>query len=996
MKNTKYILILLSVLLTTTAFQNNPKVFIQKPIKEDPPFIECFNNQWVDSVLKSMTLDEKIGQLFMVAAYSNKSQKHIDNISYIIRKYHIGGLIFFQGGPVREAELTNKYQALSKIPLLIAGDWEWGLAMRLDSTIRFPRQMMLGAIQDNKLIYEMGSEIAREIKLIGGHINFAPVIDINNNPANPVIGSRSFGENKYNVAAKGYNYIKALQDNKVLATGKHFPGHGDTDTDSHKALPVINYTKARLDSVELYPFKYNFSKGLGAVMVAHIHIPALDSTPNTATTLSKKVSTDLLKKELGFKGLAFTDALNMKGVSSFFPPGVVDLKALEAGNDILLFPKSVGLGVQKIKEAVKKGEITEDYINERVRKILAVKYWVGLNKYKEVNTDSLYQKLNTPYAKNLKQKLIENAITLVTNKKNIIPLKSLDTLKIASVVFGETAVNPFQNTLKLYANVKTFYVNKFISDADWQKLLVKLKSYNLIIASFHKTNRIPRKNYGISLSSIRKIEELAKRKSVIVDVFANPYVLRKFKTTDNFKAILVSYNDWDLTQKISAQVIFGGIAAKGKLPVSVNKNLTEGTGVVIDKAVRLKYTNTEDAKINGSLLYKIDSIAINSIREKAFPGCQILAAKDGKVFYNKSFGSFTYDNKQKVNTFNIYDLASVTKVAATTMALMKLYEQGRFDFNKTLNYYLPFLDSSNKADILIKDVLTHQARLKPWIPFYLQTIKNDSVKNLIYSEKSQGDKNIQVAKNMYILNSYRDTMYKRIIDTKLRKKKEYKYSDLGFYLMQNIVEIQSGEKLDEFVEKYYYKKLGAYTMGYNPLKKFSVNKIVPTEDDKYFRNQLLQGYVHDMGAAMLGGVAGHAGLFSNANDLAKLLQMLLNGGEYGGVKFLNPETIKTFTSCVYCPDNRRGLGFDKPEKNPDKIGPTCSEASAESFGHTGFTGTMIWADPVNNLIFVFLSNRVYPSMNNKKLLKLNVRTNIQEILYKSCEQYDEQKLSSVN
>ena len=978
-----YIFTLLFILTSTTAFQNSPETEVKTGKKIPPEFVQYEHSQWVDSVLNSMSLDEKIGQLFMIAAYSNKSQKHIDNISYAIRKYHVGGLIFFQGGPVRQAKLTNYYQSISKTPLLIAGDWEWGLAMRLDSTVRYPRQMMLGAIQDNTLIYEMGEEIARQIKELGAQVNFAPVIDINNNPKNPVIGSRSFGENKYNVAVKGYQYMKALQDNKVLATGKHFPGHGDTDTDSHKALPIINHSKARLDSIELYPFRYNINRGLGGIMVAHIHIPALDSTPNIATTLSKKVSTGLLKNELGFKGLAFTDALNMKGVSNYFEPGEVDLRALMAGNDVLLFPKMVSKGVEKIKNAINKGIITEDYLNSKVRKILAVKYWAGLSKIKKIKTDSLYQNLNTEKAVNLKRKLIENAITLATNKNNTIPVQHLEKQKIASVVIGETKENEFQKTLKLYADVKTFHINKFADQKTWNALKQKLKNYNLIIVSFHKTNRIPRKNYGVSLSSIKQISNLAKQNNVIIDIFANPYVLRKFENTDIFKAIIVSYNDWIETQNISAQIIFGGIAAKGRMPVSVNKQISEGSGVNTN-ASRLKYTTPSDAGVKSNLLYKIDSIAINSIREHAFPGCQILAARNGKVFYNKSFGSFTYNNKHKIDNFNIYDIASVSKVVATTASLMKLYDEKRFDFNKKLSDYLPFLDSTNKADLLIKDILTHQAQLKPWIPFYLSTIKTDSLRNLYYSASAEKRKNVQVADNMYILNSYRDSIIKRIIESPLRKKKEYKYSDLGFYLMQMIVEIQSGKKLDEFVSENFYKPMGAYTLGYNPLKRFPKNMIVPTEDDKTFRHQLIQGYVHDMGAAMLGGVAGHAGVFSNANDLAKMMQMFLNKGEYGGVRYLKASTIDTFTTCAFCPDNRRALGFDKPEMNPHKIGPTCKLASANSFGHTGFTGTMVWADPDNGLIFIFLSNRIHPDMNNKKLIRMNVRTKIQEILYKSC------------
>ncbi len=988
--NISKILLLIVIIVAVSGFKANNNSSV---LKTNPPFYKYMHNAWVDSVLNSMTIDEKIGQLFMIAAYSNKNQEHINNIKYAIEKYHVGGLIFFQGGPVRQANLTNYYQSITKTPLLIAGDWEWGLSMRLDSTVRYPRQMMLGAIQNNKLLYQMGEELARQIKRMGAQVNFAPVIDINNNPANPVIGSRSFGENKYNVALKGEHYANGMQDNGILATGKHFPGHGDTDTDSHKALPIINHTRARLDSIELYPFRWLFKSGLGAVMVAHIHIPALDSTPNTATTLSRKVSTDLLKTEMGFKGIAFTDALNMKGVSSFFEPGVVDLKALMAGNDILLFPKSVGTGVAKIKEAINNKTLSIEVLNHKVRKILAVKYWAGLSKKTKVETKNLISDLNNEKAKQLKQTLIENSLTLVKNEKGFVPFIGLDTLKIASISIGERKENTFQKTLRLYANVTTFQINKFAKQEVWDNLKKKLKDYNLIIVSFNKPNRIPKKNYGISLSSIKQVSNLAKSKNVVIDVFANPYILSKFDNLDVFKSVIVSYNDWKLTQNLSAQLIFGGIPAKGKLSVSVSKKYKSGVGVIIPNSIRLKYTTAFDAEINGTMLYKVDSIVLNSIREGAFPGCQVLAAKDGKVFYNKAFGTHTYAKKYDVKKSDIYDIASITKIVASTASLMKLYDKHKLDLNKTLGDYLPYVKGTNKDTIVIKNILTHQAQLKAWIPFYLKTIKNDSVRNMYYATQPEKGKHTIVADNMYILDSYRDSIYKRIVDSKLRKKTGYKYSDLGYYLLQNVVEIEAATTLDKYVEKEFYSKLGAYTTGFNPLTKFPKNEIVPTEDDKTYRHQLIQGYVHDMGSAMLGGVAGHAGIFTNANDLAKIMQMFLNYGAYGGKRYIKETTIKKFTHCQFCPKNRRGLGFDKPEMDFHKIGPTCNLVSSNSFGHTGFTGTMVWVDPDNGLLFVFLSNRINPDMSNKKLIRLGTRTKIQEVLYQAVNNKETSHLS---
>lgn len=949
----------------------------------EPPFYSYIYSSWVDSVLNSMTVEEKIGQLFMVAAYSNKTEEHYSKIDSLIVNQHVGGLIFFQGGPEREIDLTNRYQKIAKVPLLIAGDWEWGLSMRLDSTVIFPRQMMLGAIQDKNLIYEMGEEIARQIKLIGGHVNFAPVVDINNNPNNPVIGSRSFGEDRESVFLRSFEYMKGLQNNQVLAVAKHFPGHGDTDVDSHKALPIISHTRERLDSIELYPFKKLFASGLGGVMVAHLFVPVLDSTKNTATTLSYKVSTELLKDELGFKGIAFTDALNMKGVSQYFDPGEVDLKALLAGNDVLLFPKDVPNAISRIKVALANHQLKLSDLEYHVRKILAVKYWVGAHRYKPLTKTNIDKSLNNEKVNFLKQRLIENALTLVNNKNRTVPLRGLEHLKIASVSIGDFSSNAFQNSLKLYTKVDDFQINKFPKDQEWEELEKKLSVYNLVIFSFNKSNRRPKNNYGISLKSIQIVEDYAKNHNVIIDIFANPYTLKKFNSLEDFKAVIVSYNDWDLTQQLSAQLIFGGLPAVGKLPISINEQYPIGTGTVVDKAVRLKYTLPIDAGIDETYLKQVDSIAINSIRKGAFPGCQILAARNGKVFYNKSFGHYTYEKKQMVENDDLYDLASMTKILATTTALMRLKDRGLFDENNTLGYYLTDLDSTNKNDLLLKDILTHQARLKPWIPFYINTIKIDSIKAATYRSEKQGKWTVKVAENLYIDSTYKDTILKQIIESKLLKSKAYKYSDLGFYLLKEVVEKQSGETINRFMDLFFYRGLGANHLTYHPSNQFPLEQIVPTEEDDYFRNQKVQAYVHDMGAAMLGGVSGHAGLFSNANDVAKQMQMLLNGGQYGGTQYLSKEVIDLFTSCQFCPDNRRALGFDKPEMLSGRLGPTCNLVSAESFGHTGFTGTMTWADPKTGIVYVFLSNRIYPKSDNNLITKINTRTKIQEIFYKA-------------
>ena len=936
---------------------------------------------WVDSVYQSLTPDERIGQLFMVAAYSNKDEKHKEEITKLICDYHIGGLMCMQGGPYRAAALTNYYQAITKTPLLISIDAEWGLAMRLDSVTKFPKQMTLGAIQNDSLVFAMGAQLANECKRLGIQLNFAPVVDINSNPSNPVIGFRSFGENKYNVTRKGVAYMKGLQSQHVMSNAKHFPGHGDTDTDSHKTLPVINHSRERMDTLELYPFKALIKEGLTSIMVGHLHIPAYDTTKNSASTLSRNVVTNLLKDTLKFKGLVFTDALNMKGVSDFFKPGMVDAKALLAGNDMLLFAEDVPTAIIEIKKAIDSCEISWKEINERCYKILKAKEWVGLNHLKPIDTRNLYDDLNSVKSQVLNKKLYEAAMTLLTNNNNLIPLKRLDTLHIASLSIGDKQVNTFQRTLDNYTTVAHFNLSNDDSKTTRDSVLQQLSNYNLVLICTNNTNVKPQKNFGISDRTIQFIDSVKTHSKVILTVLANPNSLTKFQNPLNYDALIMGYEEAEYSEQLCAELIFGGATSKGKLAVSVPPFFALGTGIDVGEPVRFKYVLPEEINIASKKLTKIDSIVSNAITNHATPGCQILVAKDGKVFYQKSFGYHTYENRQKVINTDIYDLASVTKVSASLPMLMQLYDEGKIKLDSTLGTYLPEVRNSNKENLVLRDILTHQARLKAWIPFYKNTLEKGDWKTSIYSKTPQGNFTTKVADSLYILNSYRDSIYSTITASALEPKKQYLYSDLGYYYMKSIIEKLTHDSLQNDVQKI-YTHLGMSTTGYLPLLRFEKQRIVPTEYDVTFRKQLVQGYVHDPGAAMLGGVGGHAGLFSDANDLAKLMQMYLNNGTYGGERYIETQTMQSFTDCQFCDDgNRRAIGFDKPEPNPKKDSPCASCVSLLSFGHTGFTGTMVWMDPVSKLVYVFLSNRVYPDAENKKLVQLSVRTKIQEAIY---------------
>lgn len=952
---------------------------LPKRKKQEPPFYSN-DTHWADSVFKTLSPDERIAQLFMVAAYSNKDKAHVNEIKKLVSHYKIGGLIFFQGGPVRQAKLTNAYQHAAKVPLFIAIDAEWGLAMRLDSTTKFPRQMTLGAIQNDSLIYQMGAEIARQCKRLGMQINFAPVVDVNNNPLNPVISNRSFGEDKYNVTRKALMYMKGMQDNGVMANAKHFPGHGDTDSDSHKTLPTVNSSLKRLDTLELYPFKELIYDGLGSMMVAHLYIPSLDTTANQASTLSKKVVTELLKDTLGFKGLIFTDALNMKGVSKFYKPGEVDVKALIAGNDVLLFAEDVPTAITEIKAAISRGDITQEEIDKRCMKILLAKQWTGLNHYKDIKLKNLYDDLNTAQAELINRKLTEASLTLLRNKENIIPVQNLDTLRIASLSLGYKEPGIFQKTLSNYAPIKHYGVDKDAKSIVFDSTLTALKKYNLVIVHVNNTNNKPDKDFGLTPQVMAMIKALMKQSKVIVNVAANPYILARMDSLQFADAVIMSYENNDYSESYAAQLIFGGVAATGKLPITPSPYFSAGTGIET-KAVRFKYTIPEEVGADSKKLSLIDSIALRGIKDKVYPGCQILVAKNGKVIYQKSFGYHTYKDTTKVKNTDLYDLASITKIAATTASVMKLMDEKKINLDDRLGKYLPELEGSNKKDIILREMLTHQAGLRDWIPFWMKTMEKGEYKPGIYNKVRNDDYPKRVAEQLYIHKSYEDTIYKQIIESPIKDRGKYLYSDLGYYFLKKIIEKQTYVPEERYVIKYFYAPLGLSTMGYKPRDRFNPDRIIPTEMDTKFRKQLVHGDVHDQGAAMLGGVGGHAGLFSNANDLAIMMQMFMNKGEYGGKRYIDSATITECTKCQYCVDNRRAIGFDKPETNPDKVSPVCNCVSYMSFGHSGFTGTLAWADPANELIYIFLSNRVYPNADENKLSKSGIRSRIQEVIY---------------
>lgn len=953
--------------------------------------VEKNQAQWVDSVFNSLNETQRLGQLFNIAAYSNQSEKQYAALEKIIAEYNVGGLTFFQGGPVRQATLTNRYQAVAPTPLLIAMDAETGVGMRLDSVFNFPKQLTLGAIENEDIVYAMGKEIAYQFHRLGMHVNFAPVVDINSNPNNPVIGNRSFGENRNNVSIKGIAYMKGLQDNGIIASAKHFPGHGDTGTDSHYELPVLHHDKERMDAFELYPFKQLIKDSLMSTMVAHLGVPAYDKTPNKASTLSSPIVTDLLRKELGFDGLVFTDALNMKAVSKHYKPGEVDVLALRAGNDVLLLSEDVPEAIKRIKHALKTGVLKQEAIDGKVKKILRSKYWAGLAHYEPVILDNLVSDLNRPEAQAIKFKLYQEAITLVKDEGNMLPLQALDTLNFASLSIGSETTTLFQQTLANYAPFAHYNLPDGKSDEQvYNTLFSRLKHYKMIVVGFHRLNNAKQRNYGLDKEDILFLRALqAQHVKVVAVVFGNPYALTFL---EDINTVLCAYENDDYAQIIAPQVIFGALESSGRLPVSASINIRVGMGESIKPNSRLAYAFPEHVGMSSATLQEIDKIVTATIQDEATPGAQVLVARNGVVVFNKAYGYQTYDSLIAVTPETIYDVASITKVAATLQAIMFLEGRGLLDLEGKVSTYLPELQNTNKKDIIVKDVLLHQAGLRPYIPFWQKTVDEFGVKPDFYSDFQQPNFAHQVAYGLYAHNALADSLWKWTINSELRTKKkkkdpyDYKYSDLGFYILQRVAEKLLNQSMDSFLEQNFYTPLGLSTMDYLPLCRFPIEKIAPTERDTYFRNELVCGMVHDQGAAIAGGIAGHAGIFSNANDLAILMQMNLQNGYYGGDTYLPKGTVDKFNQTQNS-ENRRGLGWDKPALD-SFFGPTSQFASPKAFGHTGFTGTAVWADPEFNLIYIFLSNRVYPDAGNAKLIQNNIRTRIQDVVYQAMWDYE--------
>lgn len=962
--------------------------FIHKNINDE---VAC--RRWVDNKLQSMTLKQKIGQLFIhtVAPYTTQSNKQ--NISDAVKEYGIGGLLFSGGEIEKQIELTNYAQSMAEIPLLITFDGEWGLAMRLKGTPSFPRNRVLGCIQNDTLLYEYGKEVARQLREIGVHVNFAPVADIDNNPKNPVINTRSFGSDRENVARKVVAYSRGLQDGGVLAVCKHFPGHGDTEVDSHKSLPVLPFTRERLDSIELYPFRKAIEAGVGGMMVGHLNVTSLD---NKAASVSHAVVTELLKNELHFSGLVFTDALEMKGISS---NPYVSAQALIAGNDMVLAPRNLKRELDGVLKAVKEGKITEDEINEKCRKVLTYKYAFGLDRRPVVAKEGVMARINKSYTNDLMNRIKTSAVTVIKDSDEMLPLDlSLSGTVVLNVSSTLSETYPFYNQINdtypvtwLHANLDSLqYLKKKITPA--QRIIVAV--------------------YTSKVDKYKKVlAELAKGKPTILICFNSHKVLQKLDdVVAQSSAVVLAHSDDKPVQKFVAEMLLGNKRVDGRLSVDYNDEYKAGLGVVVDPDKPRRY-KPEEFGMDSKGLARIDSIAMYGIENGAYPGCHVLVWKNGYPVYNKCFGTHTYESDRKVKENDLYDLASLTKTTATMLAVMKLYDDGKLNLTDKISNYVPEMKSTNKENITIQELLYHESGLPAYLPFYKKAIDTKSCKGGMYKKYKDANHSVKVANNLYICTNYSflpewvsdketseyslrvsDNMYikpefksvilKEIADTPL-KGHSYRYSCLNFMLLKEAVENISGMPMDEFLEENFYKPMGLVHTMYNPLRRYSKDEIIPTVKEDFLRKGPVHGYVHDEAAAMLGGVSGNAGLFSTAKEVATIYQMLLDKGVMGDRRYLTRSTCELFLT-MKSKNSRRGLGFDKPDKEKPENGYCAPETPASVFGHTGFTGTCAWADPDNDLVFVFLCNRIYPNpCDRKNLMKLKIRPAIQQAIYQA-------------
>lgn len=943
-------------------------------------FAQNRKSQWVDSVYNSLSLTEKVAQLLMVSvsAYGTPEQKQTQ--LGLLKKHKPGSILITQAGPVSHANLINKIQAASKVPFMVAIQAEYGVGQTLDSIISFPKPLLQGAVKNDSLLFLLGKQIAAEMKTLGIHLNFAPNADIHYHDDLFPRTLNYFGDNRERVSTKSIWLLQGLHAGGVLACAKHLE-NPKKNRNIIKQDSAIFFDVNQIDTIGFYPYLKLMEAGVDGLLTSHLDFVLQGKKKPVPAALSELFITQVVKQKLNYTGLTFSEIPYLKKLTRKSRDGEAEKLAFMIGNDVLVNPSNVGAAIKSISKLVKKDKALQNQLAISVKKILGAKYSAGLSESKLVNKDNLLIKLNSSKAKVLRQQLMESSISLLKNDDSLLPIQHLDHKKFASISFGAETTNEFTHVLSKYAPFQHYGIANL---KDTVGLISKIKEDVTVVGLFPNSK-------GFILQIAPLVKKLSKIKRVIVVSFGYSDDIKFFS---EIPTLLAAYSDDAQTQQVAAEIIFGGVTAKGALPITIADVFSEGKGLESTLQNRFSYAEPECQKMDSKVLQKIRSIMQEAVDAGATPGCQVLVARGGKIVYEQSVGWFTYDKKQPVTDQTIYDLASVTKVSATLQAVMFMHEKGLIDIHKKLSVYLPELKESNKKDFTIKDILTHQAGLWPFLPFWAQTVKDGQPLPEFYNRERSEAYPFPVADSLFATKAMKDSLWQWIIKAKVREKNDrtafdYRYSDMGFYMLQHLSEKILNQPLEDFLEQNIYDPLGAYTIGYLPLQRFGASQIAPTEDDKLFRKKILTGYVHDQGAAMHGGIAGHAGLFGNAIDLAKLGQMWLQKGAYGGLRYFKAETIELFTSKQY-ETSRRGLGWDKPVPS-DPNGPTSIYASAKTFGHTGFTGTCVWVDPEFDLVYVFLSNRVYPDMTNNKILNANIRPRIQDVIYQSIFNYTSNK-----
>ena len=942
-------------------------------------FAQLSREAWVDSVFNALNTNRKIGQLFMLPVPTQGDAAALSEIRSKVKNEQVGGIILTGGNPLQLANQVRRFQEQTDIPLFVSQDAEGGLGMSIDSTITYPSPLVLGAIRNDSLLYELGKAIAQQLKMVGVNLSFAPTVEMN---ASTTLKYQSFGENKYRITNKAIAFMKGMTDEQVLACVKNFPVQSITITDVQKGWPIIQPT---VDTAQVYTFRKLFENRLMGFVPGSTELPLFYTNMNlarknnfTSQMLSSLFIGDWVKKNMNYQGLAFADLRNVPPIQEKNSEGLASLYALQAGNDIILYPKDINIAIRKIRRQVRRDKALEEQLNNSVKKILAAKYDAGLWRKNTINTDNLLLKLNSPQAHLLNKKLQQAAITVLKNSDNVLPVSVLDNKRFIYIT-SDTTQKPDElfHYVSRYIHADRYALHQ---QRELTALAAGKQPLTCIIGIYPQTP--PEK-----LAELKKLLENFREHDVILCDFGNEEFLR---TAAQYSTVVTAYTNTEEMLEAMPQVIFGGLTADAQLPMKISDQLQSGTGNIVPAINRLTYSTPEDAGMDSHILSKIDSIAKEAIRNMATPGCQVLVARNGKVIYDKSFGYLTYEKKTPVTENTIYDLASLTKVSATLQATMFMYEKGLIDLNKKASFYLPELRNSNKKDITIIDMLTHQAGLAPFIPLWPQTMKDTTFLPQFYSRKRDAAHPFPVAPGLYGSQAMKDSVWSWIIQSKMADKiprtpYTYRYSDLGLMIMQHIAERVLNQPLDDFLAQNFYEPLGAYTTRFNPTdnQQLSVQAIAPTEFDKIYRKKLIAGTVHDERAAMMGGVSGHAGLFSSALDLAKLGQMLLQEGKYGGYQYYKPETVRTFATKMY--KGRRAIGWDRPVQS-EWNSPTSLTASPLTYGHTGFTGTCMWIDPEFNLVYIFLSNRVYPDRNTR-LISSNIRSRIQDVIYQSIFNY---------